>query len=111
MFGKWCDKNSIKEVDSVEKIKELNATYPNVPLLFNLIGACYKELGQLEGASKMFESAVNIKPDYAEAHFNLGVVLKASGKIKEAIECYKKAIYLGYIVRKLLMVFLNPSRV
>jgi tetratricopeptide (TPR) repeat protein len=77
---------------AVEKIKELNATYPNVPLLFNLIGACYKELGQLEGASKMFESAVNIKPDYAEAHFNLGAMYKILGRDDAAIESYKKAI-------------------
>ena len=59
--------------EAIDKIKALNEKYPNVPLLFNLIGACYKELGQLEGAAKMFEAAVSIKPDYAEAHFNLGV--------------------------------------
>ncbi len=77
---------------AVEKIKELNATYPNVPLLFNLIGACYKELGQLEGASKMFESAVNIKPNYAEAHFNLGVVYQDLDQKELALGSYKKAI-------------------
>ena len=30
---------------AVEVIKNLNSLYPNQPLLFNLIGACYKELG------------------------------------------------------------------
>ena len=39
---------------AVDLIKGLNAKYPNQPLLFNLIGACYKELGELSGAAKMF---------------------------------------------------------
>jgi Tfp pilus assembly protein PilF len=79
---------------AIKMIKELNTNYPNVPLLFNLIGACYKELGQLEGASKMFENAVNIKPDYSEAHFNLGAMHNALGRKTTAIGCYKKAIEL-----------------
>jgi len=78
--------------DAVNKIKALNHDYPNSPILFNLIGACYKELGQLEGAAKMFEAAVSIKPNYAEAHFNLGVILKALGNDSDAVESYKKAI-------------------
>ena len=59
---------------AVNSIKELNNKYPNQPLLFNLIGACYKELGELAGAAKMFEIATSLSPNYAEAHFNLGVV-------------------------------------
>ena len=78
--------------EAIDKIKALNEKYPNVPLLFNLIGACYKELGQLEGAAKMFEAAVSIKPDYAEAHFNLGVILKALGQDVAAVESYKKVV-------------------
>ena len=78
--------------EAIDKIKSLNIDFPNVPLLFNLIGACYKQIGQLEGAEKMFETAVNIKPDYAEAHFNHGVVLQELDKPDNAIESYKKAI-------------------
>ena len=81
--------------EAVNKIKVLNEEYPNVPLLFNLIGACYKELGQLEGAVKMFEIAVSIKPDYAEAHFNLGAILKVLDREEAAIESYRKAIAIN----------------
>ena len=62
--------------ESIKQIKTLNEKYPNQPFLFNLIGACYKEIGQLEGAAKMFRIAISIEPNYAEAHFNLGVVLQ-----------------------------------
>ena len=78
--------------EAIAKIKVLNEKYPNEPILFNLIGACYKQLGQLEGAAKMFEIAVSINPKYAEAHFNLGATLQALDNIEAAINSYSKAI-------------------
>ena len=78
--------------EAIVEIKSLNKQFPNVPLLFNLIGACYKELGHLEGSAQMFKNATNIKDDYAEAHFNLGAVLKILRRDHEAVESYKKAI-------------------
>ena len=78
--------------EAINQIKVLNKAYPNVPLLFNLVGACYKALGQLEGSVKMFETAVNIKSDYAEAHKNLGIALRDLGKMDKAIESLKNAI-------------------
>ncbi len=78
--------------EAIKRIKILNEKFPNQPLLFNLIGACYKEIDQLEGAVKMFGIAVSLKPNYAEAHFNLGVVLRDLDQKDESIESYKKAI-------------------
>ena len=78
--------------EAINQIKALNEVYPNTPLLFNLIGACYKSLGQLEGSAKMFETAVNIKPDYAEAHKNLGITLKDLGRLDAAVESLNQAI-------------------
>ena len=80
--------------EAIGQIKALNESYPNVPLLFNLIGACYRELGHLEGSIQMFKTAVQIKPNYAEAFFNLGFALKEKGNIDESIESYKKAILI-----------------
>ena len=78
--------------EAIDQIKILNEAYPNVPLLFNLIGACYKELGQLQGAVKMFETAVGIKPDYAEALKNLGITLRDLGQFDHSVESLKRAI-------------------
>ena len=80
--------------EAIVKIQTLNQQYPNVPLLFNILGACYKSLGQLENASKMFKNAFILKPNYAEAHFNHGVVLKGMGELILASESYKNAIVL-----------------
>ena len=78
--------------EAINQIKILNQSYPNTPFLFNLIGACYKSLGQLEGSAKMFETAVNLKPDYAEAHKNLGITLKDLGQLDAAVGSLSKAI-------------------
>jgi predicted O-linked N-acetylglucosamine transferase (SPINDLY family) len=59
------------------------------------VGACYKALGQLEGSAKMFKTAVEIKPDYAEAHKNLGITLRELGQFDEAILSLKKAISIN----------------
>ena len=84
---------------AIDQIKILNKSYPNVPFLFNLIGACYKELGELKGAVTMFETAVDIKPDYAEAHKNLGITLRDIGQLEAAAKTLKKAIEVdpGYV--------------
>ena len=80
---------------AVEVIKNLNSLYPNQPLLFNLIGACYKELGELAGAAKMFEVAITLSPQYAEAHFNLGVIHQDLDHKEAAVLSYKKAIEIN----------------
>jgi len=80
--------------EAIAKIQNLNQLYPNVPLLFNILGACYKVLGQLENASKMFKNAFTLQPNYAEAHFNYAVVLRGMGELALASESYKNAIVL-----------------
>ena len=84
--------------EAIGQINALNELYPNVPLLFNLLGACYKALGQLENAEKMFKTAFTLKPDYAEAYFNHGIILKGLGRLKSAVQSYEKAISIipGY---------------
>ena len=86
--------SSGKVNEAIDAIKALNENYPNVPLLFNLLGACYNTLGQLDAAAQMFKTALSIKPDYAEAYFNHGLVLRELGQFDLAVESYKTAIDL-----------------
>ena len=37
---------------------------------------------------------MQLKPDYAEAHNNLGTILQAQGQIAEALACYQRALQL-----------------
>jgi tetratricopeptide (TPR) repeat protein len=35
---------------------------------------------------------LRIKPDFAEAHYNLGVALEKTGRVQEAIAQYERAL-------------------
>ena len=87
--------NNGKIQEAINTIKALNESYPNVPLLFNLLGACYQSLDNLDAAMQMFQTATKLKPDYAEAFFNQGVVFKHLNKLDESIKAYKKTISLN----------------
>jgi tetratricopeptide (TPR) repeat protein len=43
----------------------------------------------------LYRRAVEIKPAYAEAHNNLGVMLQAHGHLDEAIEHFREAVRLN----------------
>ena len=84
-----------KIIEAIEATEQLNKEYPNVPILFNILGVCYKSLQQLDVAVKMFKTALKIKRDYAEAHKNLGITLKDLGNFEEAILSLKQAINMN----------------
>ena len=48
--------------------------------------------GRLQEAIGHYEQALRIKPDYAEAHYNLGVALEQAGRVQEAIGHYEQAL-------------------
>jgi tetratricopeptide (TPR) repeat protein len=51
-------------------------------------------LAPLDAAVECYRRALELKPDYAEAHYNLGNVLLWQGKLPEASECYRCALAL-----------------
>jgi tetratricopeptide (TPR) repeat protein len=81
--------------EAIDKVKALDKDFPNVPLLFNILGACYKSLGQLEKALQAFLTAIKIKPDYADVHFNLGLIYQERNKFDSAVKAYKNTISLN----------------
>ncbi len=51
--------------------------------------------GHYNVSTPIFQEAVTVAPNFAEAHFNLGVSLDGEGKHPEATEAFKKAKELG----------------
>ena len=78
--------------EAFDAVETLIKEYPNQPILLNICGVFYKQIGQPDEAVKRFEKALAINPDYAEAHNNLGVTLQNLGQLDSAVESYKKAI-------------------
>ena len=53
-----------------------------------------KDLGRLDEAVASFHKALAIKPDYAEAHTNLGTVRQKQERLEDAAASHEKAIRL-----------------
>ena len=45
--------------------------------------------GKLDEAIAEYREAIRLKPDYADAHYNLGIALATRGKLDEAIAEYR----------------------
>lgn len=78
--------------EALQIVEPLIDKYPNESILFNIRGVCNKANNEFNDAIVDFNHAVSIKPDYAEAHYNLGVTLREIGDLDNAIESYKQAL-------------------
>lgn len=68
-----------------------------------------KQQGQLSEAVQEYRKAIELTPDNASIHQNLGNLFKEQGRIEEAISCYRKVadinpsyksfVQLGYLLR------------
>jgi tetratricopeptide (TPR) repeat protein len=77
---------------ALRQAETLVQQFPQSAILFNIQGAALKGLGQLGLSVEAYNKALAIKPDYAEAYYNMGNALKDQGKLEEAIEAYNKAL-------------------
>jgi tetratricopeptide (TPR) repeat protein len=78
--------------EALDTVKDLIIQNPNESLLHNIGGVCYKATGQLEMAVKFFETAIAIKSDFADAHFNLGLTLHELNQLDAAVRSYNQVL-------------------
>nr|MBI3614212.1 tetratricopeptide repeat protein [Nitrospirota bacterium] len=60
-----------------------------VPEFHNVLGEAYRVLGRIEEARASYRQALVLKPDFAEAHNNLGTVAR---DVTETEACYRRAL-------------------
>ena len=65
--------------EAFDAVEALIKDHPNEPILYNISGACYAGLGQLDNAIISYEKALAIKPDYADAHWHLAGIQEEAG--------------------------------
>jgi tetratricopeptide (TPR) repeat protein len=68
--------------------------FPRSITLYNILGVLYARLMQYDVAIDNYKKAIVIKPDYSDAHYNMGNALKQKGDLDAAIVSYENAINL-----------------
>lgn len=84
---------------AIDTLNHARQLHPNSAAIVNDIGTAYFLLGNIEDAVSEFIQAINMQPNYALAHFNLGYVLynhnrDLKGALRE-LETYLKLEPLG----------------
>ena len=64
-------------------------------MFLNNRGNALRGAGRLQDAMDSYERAIEVAPDYAEAHSNRGNVLQALKRVPEALACYDRALELS----------------
>jgi len=75
----------------LKKAIEANPRYTQA---YTLLGNCQDCLDKKEDAIASYDKALQIDPNYADAWFNKGMILKKMGQTQEAMRCIEKSIDL-----------------
>ncbi|WP_416677333.1 tetratricopeptide repeat protein [Candidatus Pseudothioglobus sp. Uisw_016] len=63
--------------------------------LYNIKGKRRAKLGELETAISFYEKAISIKPEYVDAHYNVGYANHKLGRLDAAVKSYKKVVAIS----------------
>jgi O-antigen ligase/tetratricopeptide (TPR) repeat protein len=67
---------------------------PYNPLLRLNVGGLYYSIRNYDMAIRFFDDAVNLKPDYANAYYNLSIALRDKGNLQEAQAVAERVVQL-----------------
>ncbi len=91
-------REQIQQLES-RKGRRAGATPPPVPAGVSMaIGSAYFRLNDLANAEKAYKDAVDVNPNFGEAHSNLAVVYFVTGRLPEAETEIKAAEKAGFRV-------------
>ena len=79
---------------ALEQASVLLKQSPSSSILHNICGAVYQELGQFNASIEAYKKSLAIKPDYADAYYNMGIALQDQGNPEGATEAYNKALVI-----------------
>ena len=57
-----------------------------------LLGDACNQMGQHDKAVASYQHVLNLKPDFAEIHNNLGIIFRDTGRLQEAEPCFQQAL-------------------
>jgi predicted O-linked N-acetylglucosamine transferase (SPINDLY family) len=81
-------------VDAERLCREACDITPNNARAFHLAGVLAHQLRRRDAAA-LLARAVALKPDFAEAHNDRGVILAANGNFADALPCFERAVAIN----------------
>ena len=71
---------------------------PNQPNALHLLGVIAYQGGENDIALDLIRKTLTLKPDFAEAHSNLGLALQELGQLGDALAQFQKAIDINLVI-------------
>lgn len=106
LMEKDPEEKKISELDTAENLlargeKEkalatlvpLQDTHEKDSRFWNLFGTACQMTGRIGDAERCFRQAIFLQPDYAQAHYHLGLLFHENGYTKEATEAYQETLH------------------
>ncbi len=87
--------NSSALAEGYQIIRQLARSHPNHPEVHYAFGAYHLLQGEYHQAVDCFTRATDLKPDFAQAHYNKAAAYKELLEIKPAIRAFQKTIECG----------------
>ncbi|MCB1477461.1 MAG: sulfotransferase [Tepidamorphaceae bacterium] len=72
----------------------LAARYASSVFLWDITGLANAYLGRYDVAERCFRNVIRIKPDYADAYNNLGMIFHDQRRLLDARDCYEQVLKL-----------------
>ncbi|MBF0524839.1 MAG: tetratricopeptide repeat protein [Deltaproteobacteria bacterium] len=82
-------------MDKIEDLKIQSANEPDSEIVHNLLGMELYNQQQVDEARRHFLRAVELKPDYVEAWYNLGILESENGLPETAVTYFKQVVTIN----------------
>ena len=87
-------------VDAEKLSLSITKEFPEHLFAWKVLAAALKQMGKINESLVASQKSVQLNPQDAEAHNNLGVTLKKIGRLEEAEASYRQAIKLNLTMLK-----------
>ena len=87
-------KETSREIEALDLLAKSIKRYPNNSVSYAIISDILRSQGKLKEAHLSIDKAINIDPDVADYHFNLGLIFIGLRILSKAVISLKQAIFI-----------------
>jgi len=92
LFTVWTFERNQAWSDEITLYQDCVTKSPAKARPYNNLGAALMRAGRLAEAIQNFKAALNIQPDYGDAHYNLGYALSRQGNLEQGIRHFAETL-------------------